>query len=332
MRSPVIMLLGVLLAIGIDTVWLWPESPTPTAVYTNLPSLAAIGLGTYALFSLLAPAALMIMDLGRVRTRLKSLLSLNRRAWDAAFTGTSLTRIGARLVEFAQDGNADLENQVLVRCRLGAAESRREIGWLYWNWLARLQCLTAIAVLVALLGFNLAQFYAFAPGSGSAAFSQLLLFEVLAIVLLGFLSRAAINLAAERFLDTVGDVPFEYLDTILLHSLGSGSGGVPAPITNLLATLLERDQQTLSEAISRLAESSELLSSIAQAGARANIPIEPPNLDEFTSAIDRLAASIERVASLSLPAASRPVELAPERPPQQGELSRDLRTILKEFD
>ena len=332
MRSPVIMLLGVLLAIGIDTVWLWPESPTPTAVYTNLPSLAAIGLGTYVLFSLLAPAALIIMDLGRVRGRLKSLVSLNRQAWDAAFTGTSLSIIAARLVEFAQDGNADLENQVLVRCRLGGAESRREIGRLYWNWLVRLQCLTASAVLVALLGFNLAQFYAFAPSSGSVAFSQLLLFEVLAIVLLGFLSRAAINLAAEPFLDTVGDVPFEYLDTVLLHALGSGSGGVPAPITNLLATLLERDQKTLSEAIYRIAESSELLATIAQTGSPGNIPIEPRSFEEFTFAIDRLSTAIEHAVNLSLPAAANPVEPTSERPLQQGELSRDLRAILKEFD
>jgi hypothetical protein len=127
----------------------------------------------------------------------------------------------------------------------------------------------------------------------------------------------------------------------LLHSLGSGSAGVPAPVTNLLATLLERDQKILSEAISRIAETGELLSAIAQASPRADIPMEPSRLEEFTVAVDRLAAAIERVANLPYPAASsvegasNRMEAAPEQheqPPQGGDLSRDLRALLKEFD
>lgn len=124
MRSRVIMLLGALLAVGIDVVWLWPELPTPTVVLGNLPFLVAIGLGAYSAFSLLVSAVL-IVDLCRIRARLKSLVSPSRQAWDAAFTGTSLTRVALRLVEFVRDGDADPENQVLVRSRLNVAEPSR---------------------------------------------------------------------------------------------------------------------------------------------------------------------------------------------------------------
>jgi hypothetical protein len=321
---------------------LWPEVTRPAVIYRSLPSLAAIGLGSYAAFALLVAAAVVWIDLWRVRTRLKSLVSPSRQEWDAGFSGTSLTRFGLRLVQFASDGSGNGDDEVLVRSRLSASASRREIRAVYWDWLVRIQCLTAIAVLAVMVGFCVAQSYTSAmPSPDAAGLSQLLVWELLGIAFLGFLTLAAISLAAESLLDTIAAVPFHYVDTALLHSLGSGAAGVPTPVTNLLATLLERDQKTLGEAISRIAETGELLSAIAQSGPAADITMEPSRLEKFSVAVDRLAAAIERTAHLPYPAASRPepvsnrMEPAPEQheqPSHGGDLSRDLRALLKEFD
>jgi hypothetical protein len=349
MRGGRIILLGSVFALAFDVYWLWPELPTPAVFFKHLPLLATDTLAIYAIFSLLATTALIVVDLRRVRSRLGSLSEPVRHKWVSAFAGTSLTGIALRIVEFAPDGEAGPENQRFVQSRLNAGAARQEVAALYWDWLARVQFFTTVAALLAIVGLMWAQEYAPTPLFGSSIPPQLIFAAVFAILILGFLSRTAVHAVAEPLLGTIAGFSFERLDTALLKSLavsgehrangaalGSGSGAVPAPVTDLLATLLERDQQLLREAVARLGENSELLSTIAHniAGrSAAEIGLDPHTLDQFTSAVQWLAEAVDRIdrsAGLTQPPVSPDVSLG--RSSREGNLTRDLHNILKEFD
>ena len=346
MRRGVIIFLGVAFALAFGAFWLWPELPTPAVVYKRLPLFAVNSLATYAVASLSATTAMMLMDLRRVRSRLNSLSEPTPYNWAAAFAGTSLSGIASRIVEFAPE--AKTENQSLVQSCLSVRAGGREIAALYWNWLARAQFFTAVVALLVIAGLNWVQEYTTTPLFGSSIPPQLIFAAVLAILALGFLTRTAVHAAAEPLLDTVAALPFEHLETALLKSialycehrgnrvaLGSASEAVPAPVTDLLATLLERDQQALREAIARLGENSELLSTIAHNAAgrsAAEIELDLHKLEEFTSAVQRLAEAVDRLAGLTQRRVSEPANVSLAQSSREGNLTRDLQAILREFD
>lgn len=168
---------------------------------------------------------------------------------------------------------------------------------------------------------------------------------LIALIALGALGRVAVEAAAETLLDAIGKLPFERLDLALLHALvvssenrpdtvsvGYGSEAILEPTTELLTTRLERDHRPLWEAITRIAENTEVLTRIVQTISDRSGQSTAADLDGLADvklAIDRLTATVNRLPDLVQLPVSGSEETPPRLSSREGDLGRDLARAAK---
>ena len=353
MRRWVIILVGAVAALTFDVVWALPElsigRPDIVAIlYRDVASLAARGLTVYAAFVLFGTTAITLIDLRRVRSRLAALRAPTQRDWFAAFAGTGLTRLAVRILDLAPADGSTPGGKIILQSRFATVEAHREIARLHRNWLVRVHFFTALGILLTVAALGLAQDHALVLDVGAAIPTGLIVAAVIALIALGVLGRVAVEAAAETLLDAIGKLPFERLDLALLRALivssenrvdvvsvGYGSEAPLEPTTELLTTRLERDHQTLWEAITRITENTEVLTRVVQTISELpgqSTMADPDGLADVKLAIDRLTATVNRLPDVVQLPVSGSEETPPRLSSREGDLGRDLRALLSEFD
>ena len=162
MRPWMIVILGATGALLCDVAWMWPElaaAPHPDLALTvaqHLPPLVPGTLFLYAVLVLLLTTATIVLDVSRVRFRLRRLVGATRAAWARAFAGTGLVRLATRLLRLSPAASTFTSDTILVERPFEVGNARQEIARFYQDWLARGHFFTALALVLAAAAMGLA--------------------------------------------------------------------------------------------------------------------------------------------------------------------------------
>src|SRR5580704_4902415 len=136
MRPWMIVILGATGALLCDVAWMWPEiaaAPHPDLALTiaqHLPLLVPGTLFLYAVLVLLLTTATIVLDVSRVRFRLRRLVGATRAAWARAFAGTGLVRLATRLLRLSPAAST-FTSDTLVERPFEVGNARQEIARFY---------------------------------------------------------------------------------------------------------------------------------------------------------------------------------------------------------
>jgi hypothetical protein len=363
MRPWVVALLSAAVALAIDAAWLWvafsaaPKTEWETIALTEASLLVIAFLATYAAFALALTTAARVLDLARIRSRLARLRTPPTvNGWTAAFAGTGLARLAHRTLDLSTLDSASPGTELVLQSRFEPDMARREVLHLYRGGLLRAQFVTALALLLAVLGLGLAEDYVHLPlfGIDFPAWAAGAAFLALGGLAAG--GGLVIEAAAEPLLDVLTQLPVARLELRLLRSLaGLGkrygvdlrAGAAPAlstPLVERLVLLLEQGRNMLPEAIIRLSASFEAMTAASRAMSDHAVEFgrssaNPGNIAELQSAIAQLAAAIERLATVQiptiepqLPLTSGGERLVPLRAETRENISHELRRVMAEFE
>jgi hypothetical protein len=333
MRRWIIPLLGAGPALAFDFYWLRPELQGDLPglgliVSSNVASIAVSSLAMYAGIVLLLSTAITLVDLRRVRSRLSAVLSPTRGEWFASFEGTGLARLAARLLDLA-DEETSVSGQAVLRFRFDIGFGRQEIRYKFRNSLTRVHFFTALVALIGMAGLGWAREQALFALPGLAIPGGPIFAVVAALVALFALATLAVNAAAEPLLDEIADLRFGRLDDALVRAV--------AVVCEARADVFQSGSDKTLEPtiIERLTESVEALTTILHATSER--PGQDPDLDvrklsDLKIAMDRLTATLERLPAVLQQPASGSAPTNPGQIPREGDLRRDLRELLNEFE
>jgi hypothetical protein len=300
----------------------------------RLPALALTLIAVYALIAIVSTAGGLIaaaLDLSRYLGRTDAVSQAGAALdWIAAFDATPLRTLVPRPVG-ALPKSARHSTTILLDARFDPRAARAEAAQVYYLWLARTHCLSALVFLAAIVALG------FAQGEGEAAFlaggiptgpAVLVLVGLLLLVLLG---RFAIDVTIAPLVDAVSRLPWEQVDagrlryavdlleTARIDAVMSGRSvaGIPSELPERLAGVFEEGGRTLAAAGERLSAATEAQGAAIDRFAavmRENMPAPPSGepvdgiaaarLAALQTAIEALTAQLGRDAVTEPPAGS----------------------------
>ena len=225
MRPWIIVLSSAVLALVAAVAVIWPElTVTPhTAMLSNLkplvPSVAVVALAAYALCAILLTSGDLIEGALRVRWHLARNPPHHGPAWPdwtAAFDRNGFRRLVPPRAA-VQPNPAPVGGTVVLRGPFEPREARREVARLFYIGAARAHFFSAVIVLAAIVVLGAAQPYSrlsFMPGPIPTVPAGL---AVAGLVLLAFLARVAVDVAAEPLIELISRLPAETAEAGLLR-------------------------------------------------------------------------------------------------------------------
>ncbi len=370
MRPWIIVLSSAVFAAVAAVSVIWPElSVTPrAAILTNLkpllPSLAVVALAAYGLFAILLTSGDLIEGALRVRRYLAHNPPHHgpaRPDWTAAFDRNGFRRlVPARAA--VQPNPAPADGTVVMQASFEPREARREVARLFYIGAARAHFFSAVIVLAAGVVLGAAQPYTrlpFMPGPIPTVPAGL---AVAGLVLLAFLARVAVDVAAEPLIEMISRLPAETAETGLLRRTAellatattvnppttAAAPVDPVQIPERLGEVLEQGHRALFDAIEHLSNTTDGLATTTRSSIEAlEAAFRAIELREETQAqhavLDTAAVTDLRdaVATLtgilhslrSMPAAAED-DVLPSSPRKEVEpdLAVELRKLLKEIE
>jgi hypothetical protein len=292
---------------------------------------------------------MMVIDSGRIRSRLARYAPPTRREWDDAFAATALSGLENRLLDLAPSNGRSGYTNIVLSSRFDSGAAAREMNRQFLRHLARAQFLTALALslAVAVLGWmmRLGDLPVFPIGIPVATATA----AAVGLAVLAIVGRAFLAIAAQPLLDSISTLPFERFESELLRRAAglpqTGAYGRPGSEPSLspaIESLLERLVEAIEEARRVLLEATADLRQRAEAltlaaHTIAERPAEGGSghsaalrtvLEQFAATGDRSAAAPQKPADSAGGAAS-----SPEAPAVSStELGRELRRLIAELE
>src|SRR5437762_1075587 len=208
MRLWVIALGGAVCAVLIDLVVVWP------VLSSSVAALALAATSVYAAFVLLLTSAVFVVGLHRVRKRLRQ-TPQNHDQWVALFAGTGLNRLAGRMLDLAPPDDPEHPQDLLLQSRIDPSQARREIKFVFRDWLIRTHFFSALALLLAISVWSVVQEHARVSVFAAAFPIYFSLAAALVVAIIASLSHLAINGATDSVLDAITGLSLDRLDTRL---------------------------------------------------------------------------------------------------------------------
>src|SRR5204862_3443577 len=136
----------------IDIVVVWP-------MLSSVAVLALAATTLYGALVLLLTSAVFVVGLYRMRKRLRQ-TPQTRDQWVALFAGTGLDRLADRILDLAPPDDRGHPQNLLLQSRIDPGQIRREVVFLFRDWLTRTHFFSALALLLAISGWSAFQEYA----------------------------------------------------------------------------------------------------------------------------------------------------------------------------
>ncbi len=370
MRPWIIVLSSAILALVAAVAVIWPElTVTPhTAMLSNLkplvPSVAVVALAAYGLCAILLTSGDLIEGALRVRWHLARNPPHHGPAWPdwtAAFDRNGFRRLVPPRAA-VQPNPAPADGTVVLRGPFEPREARREVARLFYIGAARAHFFSAVIVLAAIVVLGAAQPYSrlsFIPGPIPTVPAGL---AVAGLVLLAFLARVAVDVAAEPLIELISRLPAETTEAGLLRRTAellatpttvNPPNTAPAPVAAVqiperLGEILEQGHRALFDAIEHLSATTDGLATTTRSSIEAleaafratelreqtyaqHAVLDTAAMTDLRDAVAALTGILQSIRSM--PAAAED-DLAPSLPrtDRQPDLALELRKLLKDLE
>jgi hypothetical protein len=352
-------------ALAVAEVMNAPHSDIGTILMPHVPVLAVAALGVYGLGAMLLTTTNLVVSMIWMRHHLGRTVFGRTPAWQdwiAALGTDGFRRLAKRS---AQAGPAIGDDSFALPDPFAADKARREIARRNYICLARSHFLSALIVLVGIVGLGVAQNHGALPIQTGVIPMLSAILIVAGLLLLAALGRIAIDVTAEPLLETIAQLTVEPEEIGLLRRVVSlleadrdypvsdeRIGELPAQFPERLVTAFEQGHLTLLNAVSRLSDITQALESAMRTSAEAfettmrsaaaqQRPVDDAKIggampfpelqaavEELTAVLRRLSAGPEEEAS---PLAAYAAAPARRKTPAPG-LARELRGLLQEID
>jgi hypothetical protein len=350
-------------ALAVAEVMNAPRSEVGTILIPHLPVLAVGALGVYGLGAMLLTTINMVASMIWMRHHLGRLALGRTPAWHnwIATLGTDgFRRLATRSVQAAPE---TADSSGASTAPLTADEGRSEVARRYYICLARGHFLSALIVLVGIIGLGIAQNHGALPFQTGVIPTVSATLIVAGLVLLAVLGRIAIDVTAEPLLESIAQLTFEPEEIGLLRRVVSlleanrdhpveddRIGELPARLPERLAAAFEQGHLPFLDAVSRLSEVTQALEAAMRTSVEAfeatmrsaAAQQRPADDDKITGAMSspELQAAVEELTAvlrrLSAPdGMEEATTLAPHALPARRKspgLARELRSLLQEID
>jgi len=351
-------------ALAVPGVMNAPRSEIGTILLPHFPALAVGALGVYGLGAMLLTTITLVAGMLLMRRHLARAApgrAFGRHDWIAALGTNGFRRLTARL---AQAGSGTADNSVGLPTSFTVNEARGEIARRYYISLARSHFLSALIVLVGIVGLGMAQDHGSLPFQIGVIPTVSAILIVAGLVLLAVLGRIAIDVTAEPLLETIAQLPAEPVEVGLLRRVvalleAARDGPVaddriselPARLPERVVAAFEQGHRPLVDAVSRLSENSQALEAAMRTSVEAlettmrstaaQRPVDDDKIADAT-AFPELQAAVEELTAVlcrlsAVPEDTEDTTLAGDavrsrrKAPVPG-LARELRRLLQEID
>jgi hypothetical protein len=352
-------------ALAVAEVMNAPHSGIGTILMPHVPVLAVAALGVYGLGAMLLTTTNLVVSMIWMRHHLGRTVfgrTLAWQDWIAALGTDGFRRLAKRS---AQAGPEIADDSFAPPDPFAADEARREIARRNYICLARSHFLSALIVLVGIVGLGVAQNHGALPFQTGVIPMLSAILIVAGLLLLSALGRIAIDVTAEPLLETIAHMTVEPEEIGLLRRvvslLDAGRddpasderiGELPARFPEQLVAAFEQGHLTLLDAVSRLSDITQALEAAmrtsaeafettmrsaaaqqrpvddAKIGSAMSFPELQAAVEELTAVLRRLSAGPEEEAT---PLAAYATAPARRKAPAPG-LARELRGLLQEID
>jgi hypothetical protein len=342
-----------------------PPSDIGTILMPHVPVLAVAALGVYGLGAMLLTTTNLVVSMIWMRHHLGRTVFGRTPAWQdwiAALGTDGFRRLAKRS---AQAGPAIADDGFALPDPFTADEARREIARRNYICLARSHFLSALIVLVGIVGLGVAQNHGALPFQTGVIPMLSAILIVAGLLLLAALGRIAIDVTAEPLLETIAQLTVEPEEIGLLRRVVSlleagrddpasdeRIGESPARFPEQLVAAFEQGHLTLLNAVGRLSDitqalevamrtSAEAFETTMRSAAAQQRPVDDAKIggvmsfpelqaavEELTAVLRRLSAGPEEEAT---PLAAYAAAPARRKAPAPG-LARELRGLLQEID
>jgi len=337
-----------------------------TALRPWLSMLAVAGLAVYALCAILLSTGSLLAQTLVARHRLgraDGYRLLSARDWMEALGTNGLHRLFSRpVIEPAQPAQrAGTAEVIQLAGQFDAGMARGEISRLHYIGLARAHFFSALIVLSALVGLGIAQDHEgarLAVGTIPTTPATLIL---IGLILLGILSRIAVDVAVEPLIEAISELPAEGIEIALLRrtveilesaaaAIGSRGTVTHLPAPDRLDAVIEENHRILLDAVRHLSATTDALgasmrSSVNALGeamslTQAQLPAtadgsnaDGQRITELQGAVEDLTAVLKRLTTMPDTAGEPPIEVdLRTRSPVEPQLARELRRLLQEIE
>jgi hypothetical protein len=352
-------------ALAVAEVMNAPHSDIGTILMPHVPVLAVAALGGYGLGAMLLTTTNLVVSMIWMRHHLGRTVFGRTPAWQdwiAALGTDGFRRLAKRS---AQAGPEIADDSFALPDPFAADEARREIARRNYICLARSHFLSAVIVLVGIVGLGVAQNHGALPFQTGVIPMLSAILIVAGLLLLAALGRIAIDVTAEPLLETIAHMTVEPEEIGLLRRvvslLDAGRdhpvsderiGELPARFPEQLVAAFEQGHLTLLNAVSRLSDITQALEAAMRTSAEAfettmrsaaaqQRPVDDAKIGgamsfpELQAAVEELTAVLRRLSARpeeeATPLAAYAAAPARRKAPAPG-LARELRGLLQEID
>ena len=242
--------------------------------------LLPVMLFLYALIVLLAATTFYVIAIRRVWRRLPGVHT--REQLVAAFEQSRLMRLGSRIFDLAPVQWPSPRGSIVLQSPFSPERARREVAYLYRDWLIHVHFFTALAVLLVIIGLHWLEDYAHLANPVIPLPNLVPVFlAAILLIFIGTLCRLAISSEVEPLLDRMLALPFATASRPpLLVGVEDFAGGaavsnptaLPAWATAQVIDAIEGAEElikgghkSLHEPMMQLSASTEALAAIAKA-------------------------------------------------------------------
>ena len=352
-------------ALAVAEVMNAPHSDIETILMPHVPVLAVAALGVYGLGAMLLTTTKLVVSMIWMRHHLGRTVFGRTPAWQDWITALGTDGFRRLAKRSAQAGPEIADDSFALPDPFAAHEARREIARRNYICLARSHFLSALIVLVGIVGLGVAQNHGALPFQTGVIPMLSAILIVSGLLLLAALGRIAIDVTAEPLLETIAQLTVQPEEIGLLRRVVSlleagrddpvpdeRIGELQARFPEQLFAAFEQGHLTLLNAVSRLSDITQALEAAMRTSAEAfettmrsaaaqqrpvddakiggamSFPELQAAVEELTAVLRRLSAGPEEEAT---PLAAYAAAPAHRKAPAPG-LARELRGLLQEID
>ena len=352
-------------ALAVAEVMNAPHSDIGTILMPHVPVLAVAALGVYGLGAMLLTTTNLVVSMIWMRHHLGRTVFGRTPAWQDWITALGTDGFRRLAKRSAQAGPEIADDSFALPDPFAAHEARREIARRNYICLARSHFLSALIVLVGIVGLGVAQNHGALPFQTGVIPMLSAILIVSGLLLLAALGRIAIDVTAEPLLETIAQLTVQPEEIGLLRRVVSlleagrddpvpdeRIGELQARFPEQLFAAFEQGHLTLLNAVSRLSDITQALEAAMRTSAEAfettmrsaaaqqrpvddakiggamSFPELQAAVEELTAVLRRLSAGPEEEAT---PLAAYAAAPARRKAPAPG-LARELRGLLQEID